>query len=129
MLLTKDATTKLSTHLCISAQYVLINQTEFTIQVQSEATYKNKKTIGQVFSIPPHDDGQPLVMFSHPNSKSVKNRARIRVADSNWSEPVSFEAVGAELELDCKSMLVSKWYNLGGLVSLGQGKVKLGGVE
>ena len=69
------------------------------------------------------DNERPLLIFSHPNPKSMKNRARIRIADSNWSEPISFEAVGAEFEFDCKSMLTSKWYNLGGYVTLGQGKV------
>jgi hypothetical protein len=62
-------------------------------------------------------------VFSHPNPANIKNRAKVRVADSTWSNKISFEAIGADFQVDCKSMLTNKWYNLGGTVSLGPGKV------
>jgi vacuolar protein sorting-associated protein 13A/C len=115
----QDSTIRLS----IAAYYVVINQTGMTLQLISDTHYKDKKAMGQVFTVPPAEDGKPFSMFSHPNTKSVKNRVRIRAADSNWSEPISFDAVGAEIELHCKSMLTARWYNIGGYVGLGQGKV------
>lgn len=109
--------------LSISAYYLLVNQTDMTLQCISEANNKVKRN-GQVFSLPPAEDARPLLLFSHPNPKNLKNRSRLRIADSNWSEPLSFEAVGAEFEFSVKSMLTAKWYNVGGYVTLGQGKVR-----
>lgn len=108
--------------LSVAACYVIINQTEMTLQVQSEAYFKSRRTTNQIFTVPPAEDGRPYVLFSHPDVKSVKNRVRLRIADSNWSDAASFEAVGAECELSCKSMLTEKWYNVSGYVSLGSGK-------
>lgn len=120
--LSRGALPTAALNLSIAAYYLLVNQTNMTVQVLSEANNKIKRN-GQVFNLSPKDNERPLLIFSHPNPKNMKNRARIRIADSNWSDPISFEAVGAEFEFDCKSMLTSKWYNLGGYVTLGQGKV------
>ena len=111
-----------STKLSFSAFYLLVNQTSMTIQVLSHTHSKNKKT-DQIFTVPPSEDGKPFVMFSQPNPKNVKNRVLIRVADSAWSHALSFETVGAETEINSKSILTSKWYNISGYVGLGQGKV------
>ena len=122
--LTRGALATTALHLSIAAYYLLVNQTNMTLQILSEANNKVKRN-EQVFSLPPAEDGRPLLLFSHPNPKSAKNRARLRIADSNWSEPVSFEAVGADFSMDVKSMLTTKWYNIGGNVSLGLGKFGL----
>lgn len=108
--------------LSIAAYYLLVNQTDMTLQCISEASNKVKRN-GQIFTLPPAEDARPLLLFSHPNPKNLKNRSRLRIADSNWSEPLSFEAVGAEFEFSVKSMLTARWYNVGGYVTLGQGKV------
>lgn len=111
-----------SINLSLSPFYLLVNQTNMTIQVLAHAHLKNKKT-EQIFTVPPNEDGKPFIMFSHPNPKSVKNRVHIRVADSSWSDALSFETVGAETEFNSKSILAARWYNLSGYVGLGQGKV------
>lgn len=121
--LSKNESTKDSMRLSLSAQYIIVNQTSMTLQIQSENHYNSQKASGQIFSAASGEDGKPFIMFSHPRSANLRNRVRLRVADSDWSEPFSLEAVGVEFELKCKSLLTLRWYNLGGFVSLGQEKV------
>lgn len=124
IMLTKSFDAKGRLLLSFAPYYLIVNQTNMVIQIQSETHFTDKKgRSSQLFSVPCIQDEKPFTMFSHPNVSSVKNRVRVRVADSVWTKPLSFEAVGSEIEFDCNSMITQKWYNIGAYVGVGQGKV------
>lgn len=110
----------------LAAFYIVINQTEHKIQLQSEANFSDKNVHNQIFAVEPEDGSMNAVcIFSHPKTASMKNRVRFRVADSGWTDPMSFETVGGEFDFSVKSLLTQKWYNIGGYVTIGSGKVFL----
>ncbi|UZJ53507.1 hypothetical protein CBS101457_002827 [Exobasidium rhododendri] len=66
---------------------------------------------------------QPF-LFSHP-SKDRRNRVQLRVGDSNWSRPTSFEAIGSATEVVIPSLSKNEEIHLGLTIEEGLGKFQL----
>lgn len=63
-------------------------------------------------------------LFSH-NTRDRRNRVQLRVGDSNWSRPISFDAIGSETELTIPSQSKNEEIHLGLTIEEGLGKFKL----
>ena len=63
-------------------------------------------------------------MFSYP-SDDRKNRAMIKVGDSAWSKPQSFDAIGSSFDVVIPSEREKSEINVGISVTEGEGKYKL----
>lgn len=63
-------------------------------------------------------------LFSH-NTRDRRNRVQLRVGDSSWSRPISFDAVGSETELTIPSNSKNEEIHLGLTIEEGLNKFKL----
>lgn len=63
-------------------------------------------------------------LFSH-NTKDRRNRVQLRVGESSWSRPISFDAVGSETELTIPSQSKNEEIHLGLTIEEGLGKFNL----
>jgi len=66
---------------------------------------------------------QPL-MFSFTESLALRDRIKVKVCDSEWSMPVSMEAIGAVDYFDVFDDKAGLWYNLGLTVRLASPKLQ-----
>ncbi|KAK4542998.1 hypothetical protein LTR36_005996 [Oleoguttula mirabilis] len=113
--------------LTVYAPYVVLNQTGLELDIRSKAYFGSTKSAAgqQSFSDTEADaqKAQPF-MFSFPTDDR-KNRALIKVGDSNWSQPVSFDAIGANTDVKLPAQSGRSEMHAGLTVMEGEGKYKL----
>ncbi|CAO1638595.1 unnamed protein product [Sympodiomycopsis kandeliae] len=109
----------------IYSPYIFINQTGLPFSL------KTKSWLGAAQLVAGQDSGpssalrkEPLpFVFSH-NSNDRRNRMLLRVGDSGWSRPLSFEAIGSEIEVVLPSASKNEEIHMGLTVQEGLGKFK-----
>ena len=81
------------------APYVILNRTALPLQIKSKALFGTSR-ISSGHGTVSNDDVQQTrpFLFSFPTDDQ-KNRALIRVGDSAWSKPQSFDAIGSTYEV------------------------------
>ncbi|KAF1944820.1 vacuolar protein sorting-associated protein 13 [Clathrospora elynae] len=106
----------------IFSPYIVLNRTGLQLDVRSQA----KASAGQgVITDNQNDAGKALpFMFSYP-TENKKNRALIKVGDSNWSKPQSFDAIGSTYTVALPSSKARSDMHLGVSVAEGEGKYNL----
>lgn len=113
--------------LTVYAPYVLLNRTGLELDIRSKAYFGSTKNAAghQSFTDTEADarKAQPF-MFSFPTDDR-KNRALIKVGDSNWSQPVSFDAIGATTDVKLPAQSGRSEMHAGLTVMEGEGKYKL----
>jgi vacuolar protein sorting-associated protein 13A/C len=62
------------------------------------------------------------VMFAFPHDQK-KNRARLKVGDSDWSSPQSFDAIGSTYSVALRSSANRSQMSVGVSIVEGEGKV------
>lgn len=111
----------------IYSPYIFINQCGLPFAL------KTKSWLGSAKLVAGQDQGgvsaairkepEPF-LFSH-NSNDRRNRVLMRVGDSQWSKPLSFEAIGSETEVVIPSASRNEEIHVGLTVEDGLGKFKL----
>ncbi|KAH9840421.1 SHR-binding domain of vacuolar-sorting associated protein 13 [Teratosphaeria destructans] len=111
----------------IYAPYVVLNRTGLELDVRSRAYFGSTKSAAgqQAFANTQEDarKAQPF-MFSYPTDDR-KNRALLKIGDSAWSQPVSFDAIGANVNVKLPAQSGRAEMHAGMTVMEGQGKYKL----
>ncbi|GAA5849449.1 hypothetical protein JCM5353_001982 [Sporobolomyces roseus] len=110
----------------IYSPYILINKTGLDFGLKTKPFFGQARHVaGQEMtsskSVRPEND---LFMFSFP-SDDRKNRVLLRVGESSWSKPLSFETVGHESEVVLPSANGKEEIRLGLKVTEGLGDYKL----
>ncbi|GAA5995177.1 hypothetical protein JCM5350_001861 [Sporobolomyces pararoseus] len=110
----------------VYSPYILINKTGLDFGLKTKPFFGQAKHVaGQEMtsskSVRPEND---LFMFSFPNDDR-KNRVLLRVGESSWSKPLSFETVGHESEVVLPSANGKEEIRLGLKVTEGLGDYKL----
>ncbi|KAF2471810.1 vacuolar protein sorting-associated protein 13 [Lindgomyces ingoldianus] len=111
----------------IYSPYVILNRTGLELDVRSKAFLGQARgAAGQGVFADTNDDGhKPLpFMFSFP-TEDKKNRALIKVGDSNWSKPQSFDAIGSTYAVTLPSNKARSDMHIGITVAEGEGKYNL----
>ena len=95
------------------------------LNIQSKSMFSSRSANQGVQARSEHGSqkAQPY-MFSYPNDDR-KNRALIRVGDSGWSKPQSFDALGSAFDAVVPSVEGRSEMHVGISVSEGEGKYKL----
>ncbi|KAL1915167.1 uncharacterized protein VTP21DRAFT_7648 [Calcarisporiella thermophila] len=111
--------------LSIACPYVMLNKTGLDMAFMSKTFLQAPKFVaGQRISNRQNKQQRPF-LFSYPK-KDHRNRALIQVGNSQWSEPLSFEAVETAIEVVIPSSLPrSEEVHIGVTVHEGQGRYKL----
>ncbi|PLW57557.1 hypothetical protein PCANC_01138, partial [Puccinia coronata f. sp. avenae] len=110
----------------IYSPYVVINKTGLDFSISSKPFIgRVKKVAGQNLcgNASRRKEPRPL-LFSHL-SDDKRNRAVIRVGDSNWSKGINFDVVGANQQVTMQTSTKTSEYRVGLTVSEGLGKYKL----
>ncbi|EDU45185.1 vacuolar protein sorting-associated protein 13a [Pyrenophora tritici-repentis Pt-1C-BFP] len=111
----------------IYSPYIILNRTGLQLDVRAQQLMgQGRATAGKgVVTDNQQDAGKALpFMFSYP-TENKKNRALIKVGDSNWSKPQSFDAIGSTYTVALPSMKARSDMHLGVSVSEGEGKYNL----
>jgi len=112
----------------IYAPYVVLNRTGLELDVRSKAYFGSAKSAagGQATFADTSEDARAAkpFMFAFPTDDR-KNRALIKVGDSAWSQPVSFDAIGANVDVKLPAQSGRQEMHAGLTVMEGEGKYKL----
>ncbi|CAG8552629.1 14898_t:CDS:10 [Dentiscutata erythropus] len=121
----------------IYSPYVMVNKTGLDMSFRSKSLFSSAKdTAGQGFVSRKEKNQQVSAsdlirilyvapyMFSYADDNN-QNRALLKVGDSEWSKPLSFEAVGTFLEVVISSNSSAEEIHLGVSIQEGHQKYKL----
>ncbi|KAL8710768.1 MAG: hypothetical protein Q9220_004786 [cf. Caloplaca sp. 1 TL-2023] len=107
--------------------YLVLNKTGLDINIQSKTMFSAAKSAAGQGVRSESDEGSRKAlpyMFSYP-SDDRKNRAMLKVGDSSWSKPQSFDAIGSTFEAVVSSTTSKSELSIGVSVAEGEGKYKL----
>ncbi|KXS98876.1 hypothetical protein AC578_10852 [Pseudocercospora eumusae] len=109
----------------IYSPYVVLNRTGLQLDIRSKAFFGATKSAAGQFA-DTEGDGQKAhpFMFSFPTDDQ-KNRALIKVGQSAWSQPISFDAIGANIDVKLPAESGRSEMHCGLSVTEGEGKYKL----
>ncbi|KAJ3332602.1 hypothetical protein HDU76_013706 [Blyttiomyces sp. JEL0837] len=106
----------------IYCPYVILNRTGLDLTYSARSLLATPRlAAGQGLKRARPDKSAPF-MFSYTNFEPVRNRALVRVADSDWSKPLSFEAVGSNFDVNIRAPVQNQDICLGVTVREGEGK-------
>ncbi|KAI9888280.1 MAG: hypothetical protein M1814_000770 [Vezdaea aestivalis] len=108
--------------------YVILNKTGLSINVKSKTLLQQAKAAaGQAMQAHAADESNRKAlpyMFSYP-SEDRQNRALLKVGDSNWSKPQTFDAMGTTYDVVLQSTARQREIHVGISVDEGEGKYKM----
>lgn len=112
----------------VYSPYVVLNKTGLDLSVRAKSFLQHAKAAaGQFSMVDNSNEERPKAlpfMFSFGNDDN-RNRALLKVADSEWSKPQSFDAIGSTSEVVLNSASKNKEIHLGITVKSGEGKYKM----
>ncbi|SCV68005.1 BQ2448_126 [Microbotryum intermedium] len=110
----------------IYSPYILINKSGCDFALKTKTFMSSAKNVaGQnIFSSGQKRNGAEPFMFSFPTDDR-RNRVLLRINDSNWSAPLSFETIGMETEVVLPSASGTEEIHIGLKVTEGTGDYKL----
>jgi vacuolar protein sorting-associated protein 13A/C len=111
----------------VYSPYIILNRTGLDIDVRSEGSKLFGVSSAAAGAHSTEDDTDRKVtpfMFSFPNDNR-KNRVRLKIGDSDWSSPQSFDAIGSTYSVGLKSVNSRAQMAVGVSITEGEGKVRL----
>ncbi len=111
----------------VYSPYLVLNKTGLDINIQSKTLFSSAKSAAGQGMRMNSDRGTRKAlpyMFSYP-SEDRKNRANIKVGDSVWSKPQSFDAIGSAFETVLPAANAKSELSVGISVAEGEGKYNL----
>jgi vacuolar protein sorting-associated protein 13A/C len=109
----------------VYSPYVLLNRTGLELDVRSKAFLgATKAAAGQgVFANSEDEAQKPKPFMFSFGTDDQKNRALIKVGESQWSKPQSFDAIGSTYNVTLPSSRGGQEMDVGVQVEEGEGKV------
>lgn len=112
----------------IYSPYLILNRTGLELDIKSKSFFGGSKSAAGAQNTfkDTEEDAREAVpfMFSFPTDDR-KNRALIKVGTSQWSQPVSFDAIGAAVDTRLPAESGRAEMDVGLTVREGEGKYKL----
>ncbi|KAG5925451.1 hypothetical protein E4U42_004279 [Claviceps africana] len=114
----------------VYSPYVVLNKTGLDLRIRMKSWLQQAKPAAGQFHLVNTTDGdrdRPKAlpfMFSYGNDDN-RNRALLKVDESEWSKPQSFDAIGSTSEVVLNSSSKNKEIHLGITVKSGEGKYKM----
>ncbi|KAL2150408.1 hypothetical protein VTH82DRAFT_6971 [Thermothelomyces myriococcoides] len=111
----------------VYSPYVILNKTGLDVSIRSRGFMQQAKAAAGQPLIDLSDGTErktPPIMFSF-NNDDHRNRATIKVGESEWSKPQSFDAIGSTTEVVLNSAGKNAEIHLGVTVDSGLGKYKM----
>lgn len=111
----------------VYSPYLVLNKTGLDINIQSKSMFSSAKSAaGQGMRMGFDRDARKALpyMFSYPTDDK-KNRANLKVGESQWSKPQSLDAIGSAFETVLPHSKERTEMHVGLSVAEGEGKYKL----
>ena len=107
--------------------YLILNKTGLDLNIQSKSMFSTAKSAAGQGIRTQSDSGSRKAlpyMFSYPNDDR-KNRAILKIGQSTWSKPQSFDAIGSTFDCVLPAANSKSEMHIGISVAEGEGKYKL----
>ena len=111
----------------VYSPYLILNKTGMEMNIQSKSTFSTAKSAAGQGVRTESDRGSRKALpylFSYP-SDDRKNRAQLKIGDSSWSKPQSFDAIGSNFDASLPTANSRSEMHVGVSVREGEGKYKL----
>ncbi|MCJ1231722.1 hypothetical protein MMC12_008401, partial [Toensbergia leucococca] len=111
----------------VYSPYLVLNKTGLDINIQSKSMFSSAKSAAGQGVRTGSDRGTRKAlpyMFSYP-SDDQKNRAMIKVGESSWSKPQSFDAIGSTFDAVLTALNSKSEMHVGISVAEGEGKYNM----
>ncbi|GIK03206.1 hypothetical protein Aspvir_007275 [Aspergillus viridinutans] len=110
----------------IYSPYLILNKTGLPMEIQSKAFLQSARSAaGQGLNPDPRHGGRALPYMYAYQSEDPKNRSILKIGDSSWSKPQSFEALGSNFEVVLADRQGKCEFHAGVSVMEGEGKYKM----
>ncbi len=109
----------------IYSPYVLLNKTGLDMSVHSKAFFGSSKTSASQGARTSSGHGKALPMLYSYATDDRRNRSLLKIGDSSWSKPQSFDAIGSSYEVVLPSSSGKSELHVGVSVTEGEGKYSL----
>jgi vacuolar protein sorting-associated protein 13A/C len=110
----------------VYSPYLILKKTGLSVEIQSKGFLQSARSAaGQGITTDSRNGGRALpYMYSYPTDDR-KNRSILKIGDSTWSKPQSFDAIGSTFEVVIPASSGRSEYHAGVSVAEGEGKYKL----
>jgi len=111
----------------VYSPYLVLNKTGLDVKIQSKSLFSAAKSGAGQGARTDSSSGTPKAlpyMFSFP-SDDRKNRAMLKVGDTTWSKPQSFDAIGSTFDVALPSSTSKTEMHVGVSIAEGEGKYKM----
>ncbi|KAL2433872.1 Intermembrane lipid transfer protein VPS13 [Exophiala dermatitidis] len=109
----------------VYSPYVLLNKTGLDMSVQSKAFFGSSRAVSSQGTRTSSGKGKALPMLYSYATDDRKNRSLLKIGDSSWSKPQSFDAIGSAYEVVLPSSTGKSELHVGVSVAEGEGKYNL----
>ncbi|KAA8648687.1 hypothetical protein EYZ11_008781 [Aspergillus tanneri] len=110
----------------IYSPYLILNKTGLPMEIQSKAFLQSARSAaGQGLRADSNNGERALPYMYSYQSGDQKNRSMLKISESAWSKPQSFEAIGSRFEVVLPDRHGRSELHAGVSVSEGEGKYKL----
>ncbi|KAJ5815089.1 hypothetical protein N7474_006866 [Penicillium riverlandense] len=110
----------------VYSPYLILNKTGLPMDIQSKAFLQSaRNAAGQGLRVDPRDGGRALPYMYSYSTDDQRNRSILKVGDSAWSKPQSFEAIGSTFEVIFPDRTGRCEFHSGVSVGKGEGKYKM----
>ncbi|EAW10592.1 membrane morphogenesis protein VPS13 [Aspergillus clavatus NRRL 1] len=110
----------------IYSPYLILNMTGLPMEIQSKAFLQSARSAaGEGLRPDPRNGGRALPYMYAYQSEDPKNRSILKIGDSAWSKPQSFEALGSTFEVIFPDRQGKSEFHAGVSVAEGEGKYKM----
>ncbi|KAL2005808.1 hypothetical protein VTN00DRAFT_10301 [Thermoascus crustaceus] len=110
----------------VYSPYLILNKTGLNMEIQSKGFLQSARSAaGQGIRTDSRNGGRALpYMYSYPTD-DPKNRSILKIGDSTWSKPQSFDALGSTFEVVLPARIGRSEFHAGVSVNEGEGKYKM----
>lgn len=110
----------------VYSPYLILNKTGLNMEIQSKGFLQSARSAaGQGIRTDSRNGGRALpYMYSYPTD-DPKNRSILKIGDSAWSKPQSFDALGSTFEVVLPARSGRSEFHAGVSVNEGEGKYKM----
>ena len=110
----------------VYSPYLVLNKTGLPMEIQSKAFLQSARSAaGQGLRADSRHGGRSLPYMYSYQTEDPKNRSMLRIGESAWSRPQSFEAIGSTFEVMLPDRHGRSEFHAGVSVAEGEGKYKL----
>ncbi|RAK82781.1 membrane morphogenesis protein VPS13 [Aspergillus fijiensis CBS 313.89] len=110
----------------VYSPYLILNKTGLPMEIQSKAFLQSARSAaGQGLRADSRNGGRTLPYMYSYHTDDQKNRSILRIGDSAWSKPQSFEAIGSTFEVILPDQHGKSEFHSGVSVAEGEGKYKM----